>query len=265
MIDQATTAGGLRGLPQMMRFMSNCPDPQSTVDALLHGPFAHLNAIACHIYRYEEPNRLVLYAGRGLEETVMARCQTAPLELRTPLSDAFFSLEIELLSFGEMLEQYEAIRIADEPLWREYIEHHGNQMLLCAPIVMNGVAVGGYSVFLPEDYALTSIDFSVFSGIGALLGLWMTHGSQAPALHRMNFQFVDERSVELTERQLCILKFIEEGRSVGWITRTLGYSPSTIRQELQRVMKNLRVTDRAAAVSKARELGLLRDELLQRA
>jgi len=254
---QTTSANGLLGLPQMMRFMSNCPDAQSAVDALLHGPFAHLDAIACHIYRYEEPYQLVLHGGRGLEESVMARCQSASLNFRTPLSDAFFNLEIELLSFGDMLDRYENIRIADGQLWLDYIEANGNQQLLCAPIVMNGVAVGAYSVFLPVDYTLTSIDYAVYGGIGALLGLWMTHKDQVRSMERMNFKFVEELPVRLSDRQVAILSLVEEGRSVGSITRVLGYSQSTIRQELQKSMKILRVTDRSEAVSKARELGML--------
>jgi len=262
---QTANPQGLLGLPQMMRFMSNCPDSQSAVDALLHGPFAHLDAIACHIYCYEEPYQLVLHGGRGLEESVMARCQSASLNFRTPLSDAFFNLEIELLSFSEMLERYDNIRIADEPLWLQYIEVNGDQMLLCAPIVMNGVAVGAYSVFLPEDYKLTSVDYAVYGGIGALLGLWMTHKDQIRSMERMKFQFIEETPVRLTDRQAAILSLVEEGRSVGSITRMLGYSQSTIRQELQRAMKILRVTDRTEAVRKARELGMLTAPELRRA
>lgn len=248
-----------------MRFMSNCPDSQSAVDALLHGPFALLGAIACHIYRYEEPHQLVLLGGSGLDENVMARCQSASLDFRTPLSDSFFNLEIELVSFSEMLDRFETIRIADEPLWRDYIELHGDQILICAPIIMNGIAVGAYSVFLPENYTLTSVDHGMYTGIGSLLGLWMTHKDHVRSIRRMDFQFVEELPVQLSDRQISILSLIAEGRSVNSITRVLGYSPSTIRQELQRAMKILRVTDRAEAVIKARELGMLSETHLKQA
>lgn len=265
MSSQTEISHGLLGLPQIIRFMSHGPDAQSAVEALLHGPFAHFGAVACHIYRYEEPNQLVLLGGSGLEEDVMARCQSASLEFRTPLSDAFFDVEIQLMSFSVMLDRYETIRIADEPLWRDYIASHGNQMLLCAPIVMNGIAVGAYSVFLPDDYALNTTDLAIYTSIGSLLGLWMTHKDHVRTLRRMDFQFVEELPVQLTDRQTVILSLIDEGRSVSSITRVLGYSPSTIRQELQRAMKILRVTDRAEAVSKAKELGMLSDLQLKHA
>lgn len=244
------------GLPQLMRYMASRPDAQSAVDALLHGPFAHLSASACHIYKYEEPDKLVLYGGRGLEERVMARCQIGALDLRTPLTDAFLDVETTVMALSEMLHNYPFVRIADESLWLEYIERFGDQTLVCVPIVMDGIAVGGYSIFLPVDYRLTSSDCAVFDGIGALLGLWMTHEAQVRRLERMDFSFVDVNSVLLTERQLAILVLVDEGRSVGSITRALGYSQSTIRQELQKAMKALRVATRDEAAAKAKELGL---------
>ena len=257
MSGQRTMVNGLLGLPQLMCFMANRPDAQSVVDALLHGPFAHLNASACHIYRFEEPNQLVLYGGRGLEESLMARCSMGYLDISTPLTDAFHNLEIELLALSEMLDDYPYIRMTDEVLWRPFIEDGSDQMLLCAPIVMNGVAVGAYSVFLPDDYKLTGADCSLFEGIGALIGLWMTHMTQIRVLDRMDFHFEDDQPAQLTQRQCAILVLIEEGRSIGSITRMLGYSQSTIRQELQRTMKALRVDSRIEAAAMARQLGIL--------
>jgi DNA-binding CsgD family transcriptional regulator len=265
MREQRAGGQGLLGLPQFMQFMSNRPDAQSVVDALLHGPFLHLDASACHIYRYEEPNQLVLYGGRGLEESLMARCSMGHLDVSTPLTDAFLNLDVELLALSKMLEVYPYIRMIDEVLWQPFIEGAGDQMLLCAPIVMNGVAVGAYSVFLPEDYRLTGSDCALFAGIGALLGLWMTHMLQIRVLERMHFDFEEAQPAQLTDRQCAILALVEEGRSIGSITRMLGYSQSTIRQELQRVMKALRVTNRMEAATKARQLGVLPTAELKRA
>ena len=122
---------------------------------------------------------------------------------------------------------------------------------------MNGIAVGAYTAFLPEKYALNNIDHAVYAGIGSLLGMWMTHKDHVRLLRPMDFEFVDDLPIQLTERQISILSLIADGRSVSSITQVLGYSPSTIRQEIQRAMKILRVTDRADAVLKARDLGLL--------
>ena len=122
---------------------------------------------------------------------------------------------------------------------------------------MNGIAVGAYTAFLPENYALNNIDHAVYAGIGSLLGMWMTHKDHVRLLRPMDFEFVDDLPIQLTERQISILSLIADGRSVSSITQVLGYSPSTIRQEIQRAMKILRVTDRADAVLKARDLGLL--------
>jgi DNA-binding NarL/FixJ family response regulator len=66
--------------------------------------------------------------------------------------------------------------------------------------------------------------------------------------------------LHVTERQKQILRLVEVGKSNTGIALALGYSVSTIKQELQRVMRAMGVSDRTEAAARARSLGLLTDQ-----
>jgi len=248
---------GLIGLLQFIRFMATRPDSVSVVDALMFGPLARFGARACHLYRYEEPGQLVLYGNRGHEDALMDRSRVSPLVSRTPMTEAFLNNAITVMSLGEMLRSYPDVRIGDDGRWQRYADDE-DDMLVSAAISMNGVAVGAYTVFLPVEYQLRADDCILFEGLGALLGLWMTHDAQVRVLRPMEFPFAeDDTSPTLTERQATILGLIGAGRSVSAISRALGFSQSTIRQELRRSMRRLHAVDRHDAVERARGLGYL--------
>ena len=61
---------------------------------------------------------------------------------------------------------------------------------------------------------------------------------------------------ELTEREREILALIAEGRGNVEIAERLFLSPKTVRNNVSTILGKLQVTDRAAAIVKAREAGL---------
>ena len=54
-----------------------------------------------------------------------------------------------------------------------------------------------------------------------------------------------------------MLRLIEEGKTNTSIAATLGFSDSTVKLEIRRLLQMLRAPDRETAVRKAREYGLL--------
>ncbi len=61
---------------------------------------------------------------------------------------------------------------------------------------------------------------------------------------------------KLTTRELEVLKHLVTGLQNKEIARTLGVSPETIKDHLERLYQKLEVQDRMGAVSRARALGL---------
>ncbi len=64
------------------------------------------------------------------------------------------------------------------------------------------------------------------------------------------------RSRELTERERAILTLLADGRRTAQIAAELFLSPKTVSNNLTSIFAKLEVTDRAAAIIRAREEGL---------
>jgi two-component system competent response regulator ComA len=61
----------------------------------------------------------------------------------------------------------------------------------------------------------------------------------------------------ITERQLEILSWVQQGKSARDIGGILGISPRTVEHQLEKVCDNLGVRTRFQAVLKVRDLGVL--------
>jgi DNA-binding CsgD family transcriptional regulator len=61
----------------------------------------------------------------------------------------------------------------------------------------------------------------------------------------------------ITERQLEILNWVQQGKSARDIGDILGISPRTVEHQLEKVCGNLGVRTRFQAVLKVRDLGVL--------
>jgi len=65
------------------------------------------------------------------------------------------------------------------------------------------------------------------------------------------------RSVELTPRQLDVLRYVAAGHSTDAIAESLGISTETVRNHIRHLMARLDVHTRLAAVIRGHELGLV--------
>jgi DNA-binding CsgD family transcriptional regulator len=127
--------------------------------------------------------------------------------------------------------------------------------------------MGGYG-FTDEEvdwYAVVPLSVpspmgeAYLCGLCAVVGIWTTHplrGVQTPEIWRP----VGSSVIALSDRQQVILRLVEMGKSNASIALSLGYSSSTVKAEIQKALRALKVNDRVAAAKRARDLGLLEDE-----
>lgn len=218
-----TTAVDWAGMPALVDLLSSRPSPADALRGFIDGPGAHLGMPAG-----------VLVRARGSEVLVLARhghasATLAPTDLMT---------RTDTWPVCRAVAQAETI--ADDP------SH------LATPIISRGRAVGGLALARPSGQPLTSADIAVLEGAGAAVGLWLTHpdaGAQPETPERP--------APDLTARQLAILRMVAEGRTNAAIGTALGYSPSTIKQELRRLGRALDAGDRRTLVERALRLGLV--------
>jgi len=171
------------------------------------------------------------------------------------MTKAVREMSIEVTRMSQMLETYPALKM-DEAIWQRELELNGDQTIVASPIISRGIGVGSFTFLTPADYAWTPSDHGFVSGMSSLLGMWLAGLNSLNESSKFQFDPQMDIALNLDGRQLEILRLVEQGRSNASIAFTLGYSESTVKQDLQRAMKVLRTKDRLDAAIQARSLGM---------
>lgn len=242
------------GLPHFLTYTSTLPDPDSMARALLYGPLATFETGAVSITRIVG-DALELHGTHGYTQGEIDGYWRVPLSIPTPFSRCVLEAETLIDEIETVTDRFEALR-ADEGLWNGFMARFGVGQVLSTPIFLQGTVIGAFGGITRAKRRWTSLDYSALSGISAALGLWLTHPSTpGPTTDRMMRR--DVGLLHLTARQREILELVEKGKSNTAVAMTLGYSVSTIKQDLQRVMRSMGVSDRLEAAARARSIGLL--------
>lgn len=244
------------GLPQFLRFLASLPAPNPVARALHLGPLLGFHAGSASIVRVEE-EMLVLCGAHGYTDAEVDRYWRVPLSIPTPYSRCVLEAEVQIDDLEAVLEEFVSLQV-DQDLWRGFLDRFGPGQVVSAPVILQGTVVGAFGGITTTKREWSTSDIAVLDGISSALGLWLTH-PDTPVPDPDRFTGLDAAALHLTDRQLRILQLVEEGRSNTSIAHVLGYSVSTVKQELQRSMRAMRVSDRSSAAERARHLGLLTD------
>ena len=242
------------GMPQFLRYLSSLPAPDAVARAVQLGPLAPFGFAAVTISQLVEET-LVITGTHGYTADEINRYRRLPLSIPTPFSRAIAQSEVLIDELEDLFENYQALQM-DSELWVSFMDRSGVGQVVSAPIVLQGTVIGAFGGITHSKRLWTSLDFALLDGLSSVLGLWMTHpDAPVPAADRLRSNH--QGTIHLTDRQLEILRLVEAGRSNSAIGQTLGYSVSTIKQELQKAMRSMRVSDRLDAAQRAREFNLL--------
>lgn len=244
------------GLPQFLRFLATLPEPDHVARALRLGPLSAYDTAAVSLTRVVG-EALDLHGTSGYTQDEIDGYWRVPLNVPTPFSRCVREAEVIIDEIEEVTTHFEALRV-DEGLWQGFIDRFGVGQVISAPIVLQGTVIGAFGGITRTKQEWTSLDFALLDGISSVLGMWMTH-PDAPSAGTDRLARRDSGLLHVTDRQRRILRLVEAGKSNSSIAITLGYSTSTIKQELQRVMKSMGVYHRYEAAERARGLGLLTD------
>lgn len=244
------------GLPQFLRFLATLPEPDKVARALLLGPMAVFDTGAISLTRVQG-NALELHGTFGYTPGEVDGYWRVPLSVPTPFSRCVLEAEVIIDEIEDVTTRFEALQV-DEAMWQGFMDRFGIGQVISAPIVLQGTVIGAFGGITRAKRTWGSLDFALLDGISSALGLWMTH-PDTPSLRTDRLSNQNAGILHVTDRQQRILRLVEVGKSNSGIAMALGYSVSTIKQELQRVMRGMGVSDRSEAAARARSLGLLTD------
>jgi len=248
--------GGGAGLPQFLRFLANLPAPDNVARALLLGPMSVFDTGAVSITQVQG-EALELNGTHGYTQDEVNGYWRVPLSVPTPFSRCVREAEVVIDEIEDVTTRFEALKV-DEGLWQGFMNRLGIGQVISAPIIFQGTVIGAFGGITRSKHQWDSLDFALLDGISSALGLWMTH-PETPTTRTDRLHRRDASILHVTERQKQILRLVETGKSNTSIAMALGYSVSTIKQELQRAMRNTGASDRTDAAARVRSLGLLTD------
>jgi DNA-binding CsgD family transcriptional regulator len=103
-----------------------------------------------------------------------------------------------------------------------------------------------------ESYAALLAVF--FLGLGVWAGRRLYHRPAQPFVANAEAR----QSLRISEREFEVLTLLAAGKSNKQIAQGLEVSPNTVKSHLANLFGKLEVTGRAAAILRARELGMIR-------
>lgn len=242
------------GLPGFLEVVCRYPSPTAVLDQLISGPLARFGALFGHLWE-ERAGVLHLLADSQASADLSRLYARVSVDVDMPVSLSFRESEVIVVDMLGLDQRFSALAGAEHrAVWDDFSADARVRSALMIPIVSRGLSRGVVGVACSDPVSLGSLEISFLDGIGAALGLWLTHPTTPIA--RVD-QEPDLQPRALTARQRQILRLVREGRSNSAIAATLGFSESTIKQELQRMQRMLQATSRFAAAERAWELGLL--------
>jgi DNA-binding CsgD family transcriptional regulator len=141
-----------------------------------------------------------------------------------------------------------------------------SRVLMLRTILIYGVllALGVIGLqWLEYRYVVRAHPFQVYAAIIAIgfmaLGIWTgakLFRRAPPAPFELNVQALE--SLGISDREREVLELLAAGSSNKEIARRLEVSPNTVKTHVARLFEKLSVSRRTAAISRARELGVIR-------
>lgn len=255
--------GTLGALPGFLRFLVTFPGPDAVVRAMVNGPLAALGAqVAALQVRHESDLVTVGVSGDDMERSLLR--ETYPLAADMPVVRAYQTDETVIVPLAAMWSDFAAA-----PAHRDRLEAAlggagpqslGSAAMVSAVVSARGVRVGTWWAVCAERAIWSPTDLALVDAVSAAVGLWLT-SAEASASVALKQQ-PRTGALRISGRQQQILLMVEEGKTNMAIAAALGFSESTVKLELRKVLEKLRVTDRTSAVRTARAYGLLEEHAL---
>jgi len=246
----------LFGLPSMLRLISGHPDGQNLTTALNDGIFRSFDAHATVMWLIEDRESLSMVGYIGFSDADLDRWHRIPLTFDSQMVDVARFGEIYVTPISDFPTQY-----PNATFDRDHFQSMADRLLMNEgdlvgiPIVHQGIVLGvvQFTTGCPREWS--PHDFSVLTAISSALGLWATHPDSptSPLYHSTG----TEPMLMLTRRQQEIVDLVTQGVGNNQIATALHVSVSTVKQELQRVMRSTSTPDRLTAARRAVEMGLV--------
>lgn len=127
---------------------------------------------------------------------------------------------------------------------------------ICSPIQFQGASIGVLRV-ISEEPLHESLLKQALKELATVIALYLHIHNLDAHIAELNFRYAKDPKPQLKPRQIEILKLMQEGNTTPQIATLLGFSSSTIHQEIILIYRLLGVHKKSEALSRATELEML--------
>lgn len=244
-----------------IRLVTTRPDPDSTAHALVRGPLSTYGTFAATIYGPDDLGQSLDLIGQWGFGPALGSYARVPLDLDFPLVRTFLTGEAIVTPARESMRSVLA-QTATGAVLADLGRGLDEVTVVAMPLQYQGVAIGASVWFCTHQGPWTWNDYSYIDGTAAILSLWLQLRTYEHSLHAAGVgggRF-SARPHLLTERQRTVLLMIRDGKSNAAIAAALGYSVSTVKNDVQALFTVLGASKRKELVRKATDAGLLTED-----
>lgn len=219
---------------EFVTFLSNKNHPLSAI--LAHLTFVTFRDLQCEfiaLFELNGSNQYHAVESLGAPELTLEELATSySINDHYPISDSLKSGEIILLTDSEKyLEEYPLLREISLPL--------NGKSIFAIPILLSATPVAAFGIFCNSNSKLEDSDFDFLRAISDIFSFSVYGARDFSAVNRKIENDIPHLkandSEDLSPRQVLISRLISEGRTNHDISELIGYSESTVRQEIMKV------------------------------
>lgn len=237
----------LAGLTDFLTRVGASPDAPSVAEILVTETFRPSGALASFIAEREGSDLLII-GSHGYSEQDMEGFHVMPIGADLPVCH---SVRDGVPLIGDGRESAESFSGLAEV--RDRWDSQGDDIqwgsIVSVPLMWHGMAIGAYGLTCRDDFGWGPQDVTFLDAVGRVLALWLIPG-------RHSEDHAGPIEVELSPRQLEIVRLICLGKTNPSIAVTLGFSESLVKQDVAKVMRLLSVRTRRALIARVQDLGL---------
>ena len=227
------------------------PDGQSLVSHITAITLAAFEPSTVALYVLEElPHRreMLLIGHEGLTAQEVADYSRIDTDLDVPVTRALHHSLPWCIALADFAREFPML--ATRPSFGPEVD----QLLI--PVSLGGVTVAVLAFTTPQAIKWDPDAWQNALTLQALLVLYLRTAGQVGRSATTRTRYLTPAR-SLTDRQKRILALAAQGKSTSSIATRLGFSESTVKQDIRRAMSTLGVTNREQAIRRAQELSFI--------
>lgn len=238
----------------LLQYLAAFPAPDGVVTALAVGALRRSQPARVLLHTNGHGKGLACVASHGPLPVEWSRYLFIPPGVDVPPSRCARTQQPVFVTAARLREMFPALG-EDADAWRG-TRDDDDLAVACVPILVAGQLMGVLTVCPGPSAEPGFVVMQEMEETAAALALWISHPDSGVAeLARVRREL--DAPLDLTARQMDVLTRVAEGRTSASIAAAIGFSESTVKLEVQRMMNGWKVRTRSQLVHRAVELGLL--------